>query len=170
MFDEIDHLLLDRNSLLYREQGDLFKLLTPGMLTKLNELAKQKNVIFAIATNYYERIDRAIKRPGRIDERYLVLPPDLAQRERRLAREFEDQPLSDAELKAAAKESVFFTYAELEGLANHVKKRLASDGSPSVAAILKEAIHEASPMTTLEAYETRINPPSADGGGKCFQR
>src|SRR5207244_9601882 len=85
LFDEIDHLLLDRNSDLYREQGDLFKLLTPGMLTKLNRLADRRRLVLVIATNYHERIDRAIKRPGRIDAKYLVLPQDLAQRERHLS-------------------------------------------------------------------------------------
>ncbi len=82
LFDEVDQLLLDRNSELYRDQGDFFKLITPGMLTKLNDLTERKEVVFVIATNFFERIDPAIKRSGRIDVRLLVLPPDAGQRQR----------------------------------------------------------------------------------------
>ncbi|MFZ4856777.1 MAG: AAA family ATPase [Desulfuromonadaceae bacterium] len=80
LFDEIDHLLLDRDSEYYREQDTVFQFMTPGMLTKLNDLRKRKNTIFIIATNYEDRIDPAIKRIGRIDKKYLVLPPDKAKR------------------------------------------------------------------------------------------
>jgi Cdc6-like AAA superfamily ATPase len=82
LFDEMDQFLLDRNSKLFREQDSVFQFLTPGMLTKLANLRKSESVIFIIATNYEERIDPAIKRTGRIDRCYLVLPPD---KDRRLA-------------------------------------------------------------------------------------
>ena len=32
-------------------------MLTPGMPTKLADLADRRTVVFAIATNFYERID-----------------------------------------------------------------------------------------------------------------
>lgn len=82
LFDEVDQLLLDRESDLYREQGDIFRLITPGMLTKLNDLTERKEVVYVVATNFFERIDPAIKRSGRINERLLVLPPDAGQRMR----------------------------------------------------------------------------------------
>ncbi|MDT5061038.1 MAG: hypothetical protein QOH63_1497 [Acidobacteriota bacterium] len=80
LFDEIDQFLLDRNSDLYKDQDDVFKFMTPGMLTKLQNLREAEGCIFIIATNYYERIDSAIKRPGRIDQRFLLCIPDQAQR------------------------------------------------------------------------------------------
>src|SRR5262249_3200023 len=73
LFDEIDRLLLDRDAVAYSRQGDLFQFMTPGMLTKINNLREKKRLIFVIATNYAERIDAAIKRAGRIDEQYLWL-------------------------------------------------------------------------------------------------
>jgi hypothetical protein len=80
LFDEMDQFLLDRNSTFFREQDSVFKFLTPGMLTKFAKLRKLETVIFIIATNYEERIDSAIKRSGRVDQRYLVLPPDNRRR------------------------------------------------------------------------------------------
>ena len=81
LFDEIDRLLLDRNSPEYSKQDDIFQFMTPSMLTKLRNLRRQEKSIFIIATNYEERIDPAVKRPGRIDDRILVLPPDKRYRE-----------------------------------------------------------------------------------------
>lgn len=83
-FDEIDELILDRN--IQKRQQDrrsVFSFLTPSFLTKLQDLhdaAKMKEFLFLIGTNYYERIDRAAKRTGRIDEKFLVLYPDNQSR------------------------------------------------------------------------------------------
>jgi hypothetical protein len=80
LFDEIDQFLLDRNSEFYQQQDDVFKFMTPGMLTKLQDLRDEENCVFIVATNYYERIDSAIKRRGRIDEHFLLSIPDNEQR------------------------------------------------------------------------------------------
>ncbi|MGO8899875.1 MAG: ATP-binding protein [Isosphaeraceae bacterium] len=86
LFDEIDQFLLDRNSDFYQEQDDVFKFMTPGMLTKLQDLRDAEGCIFIVATNYYERIDSAIKRRGRIDEHFLLCLPDRQRREALLKR------------------------------------------------------------------------------------
>lgn len=80
LFDEIDRLILDRDSKLYREQSDIFKFMTPGMLVKLKKLHEKEGPIFIIVTNYEEHIDAAAKRTGRIDDKFLVAPPDQKQR------------------------------------------------------------------------------------------
>lgn len=87
LFDELDQFLLDRDSQRYRDQDSIFQLMTPGMLTKLNDLRRSKTVLFILATNYAERIDAAIKRTGRIDKQYLLLPMDGARRLEVLRRE-----------------------------------------------------------------------------------
>lgn len=80
LFDEIDNFLLHRESTRYSKQETPYQFTTPGMLTKLADLWAAKRVIFIIATNYEYRIDPAIKRTGRIDNQYLLLPPDAAGR------------------------------------------------------------------------------------------
>lgn len=82
LFDEIDRLILDRDSRLYEAQSDAFQFMTPGMLTKIHELRAKSRSIFIIGTNFSERIDPAIKRVGRIDRVYALMPPDLKQRTR----------------------------------------------------------------------------------------
>lgn len=82
LFDEIDQFLLDRASKAYLTQTGIFQFMTPGMLPKLNDLRAKANNIFVIATNYEERIDPAIKRKGRIDIQYPLLPPDEHTRKR----------------------------------------------------------------------------------------
>lgn len=80
LFDEIDQFLLDRNSVWYETQEDVFKFMTPGMLTKLQDLRDTGRSIFIAATNYYERIDSAIKRRGRFDAKFLLSLPDRKRR------------------------------------------------------------------------------------------
>jgi len=80
LFDEVDQFFLDRDSDRFREQETVFQFLTPGMLTKIGDLRKAANVLFIIATNYADQIDAAIKRTGRIDRQYLLLPPDSSKR------------------------------------------------------------------------------------------
>jgi ATPase family associated with various cellular activities (AAA) len=80
IFDEIDHLLLNRNSEQYADVDSSIQLMVPGMLTKIKDLRSAERSIFIIATNYAERIDSAITRPGRIDRKYLVMPPDWGRR------------------------------------------------------------------------------------------
>jgi adenylate kinase family enzyme len=80
IFDEIDQLLLDRNSDQYKDLDSVMKLLVPGMLTKIKDLRDAEQSIFVVATNFEERIDNAIVRPGRIDRKYLLMPPDWDKR------------------------------------------------------------------------------------------
>jgi hypothetical protein len=152
LFDEIDNLLLDRDSRLYQNQSDVFKLLTPGMLTKLGDLARDGRVIFVVATNYFERIDGAIKRPGRIDAKYLVLPPDRDQRRRLLG----DELKLGGDLDSAAEATLYFTYRELSDLVDHVRALTEADPAITHANALADRVREAPPMIRLASYAPRI--------------
>ncbi len=110
LFDEIDELLLDREAA-DRPTG-IFRFMTTSMLPKLQSLKSRGAVIFGIATNYKERLDRAITRQGRVDHDWAVLPPDFTSRIV-LIRTFKN--LSDAALtRAFAENSPFFSYPELK--------------------------------------------------------
>ncbi|WP_202879922.1 ATP-binding protein [Sinorhizobium meliloti] len=121
LFDEIDNFLLDRDSRRYGQQDSAFQFMTPGMLTKLNELRRSERVLFVIATNYENRIDSAIKRTGRVDKRYLVLPPDAEGRKRILsdliARKLNGTvigKIEDSDWRRLAKASLFLGYKDME--------------------------------------------------------
>lgn len=113
LFDEIDAFLLDRDSPRYDKQDTLFQFLTPGMLTKINDLHKLARSIFIIATNYKDRIDPAIQRKGRIDQHYLLGLPDKKRREAILRKEIGlgDDSTVPSEL---ADNSVFYGYSDIK--------------------------------------------------------
>jgi hypothetical protein len=161
LFDEVDQLLLDRDSDLYRAQGDLFKLMTPGMLTKVNRLTRRRENVYVIATNYYDRIDSAIKRPGRIDARYLVMPPDRAQRERFLGAlpGWGDAPgrRRDDVLDGTA----LYTFKELMEVVGTARRRAADATGTVLVDALDKARAEVRPIIRLESYRGRV-----EGGGE----
>jgi AAA+ superfamily predicted ATPase len=95
LFDEIDEMLRDRS----RPESDkgsrqqppvaMLQFLIPGMLPKLQQLKKygEKNkLIFIIATNYLDRLDEAVIRPGRIDTKFIMPPPDKPSRQVQLVK------------------------------------------------------------------------------------
>jgi hypothetical protein len=121
LFDEVDSFLLDRDSKFYRDQETLFKFLTPGMLTKINDLRAKRESLFIIATNYANRIDPAIKRIGRIDSKLLLLPPDLTRRRRMLEKAVngllrlrtDKSPPSGEQLNNAAKAALYLGWSDI---------------------------------------------------------
>ncbi len=77
LFDECDELFRDRD-----EKGDprsartILSFATASMLTKLQKLHDSKKLIFVLNTNYLYRIDKAVSRSGRFDEKILIDRPD----------------------------------------------------------------------------------------------
>jgi SpoVK/Ycf46/Vps4 family AAA+-type ATPase len=118
LFDEIDNFLLDRDAPRYAKQDTSFQFMTPGMLTKLNNLRREKRLLFIIATNYAYRIDAAIKRTGRIDKQYLALPPDASARQRMIERFLLDEDLDLSRMgdwETVRKASLNLGYTDIRG-------------------------------------------------------
>jgi len=63
IFDEIDEFIQNRNT----NENISRRLLTNTMLTKLNDLKDNSNIIYFVSTNCFGKIDPAIQRPGRFD-------------------------------------------------------------------------------------------------------
>jgi len=117
LFDEIDQLMPDRQAQDYKVLQGVLKFMTPSMLVKLNDLRKSKRLIFIVATNYIERIDEAIKRKGRFDDQFLILPFDLHGRKKVLEKEGN---LPKGAIEGLAVGSVLGVYEELKDLATKV--------------------------------------------------
>lgn len=87
LFDEMDSLLLDRDGNQTKDHSGVLQFVVPAFLPKLQELhdhvAKNQMAIFFV-TNYGERIDSAIKRKGRIDEKILIPPYNVDARRKLL--------------------------------------------------------------------------------------
>ncbi len=132
LFDEIDEMLRDRS----RPESDegsrqpppvaMLQFLIPGMLPKLQQLKKygEKNkLIFIIATNYSDRLDEAVIRPGRIDRQFIMPPPDKPSRQVQLDKLMNakgvlrgDQQRSMRLAEHLAEKTNGWVYKELEAL------------------------------------------------------
>jgi ATPase family associated with various cellular activities (AAA) len=183
LFDEIDSFLLDRDSGLYRQQDTLFQFLTPGMLTKINDLGDKRRSMFIIATNYENRIDPAIKRKGRIDKGYLLQLPNKARRIEiidRLVADRLDDRLGDKldakrlaeikiELKIASskyrksieKHSLFYGFADLKAVVDEASLEVIDEASletvsaQSIGKLLTQK--DRPPSTSLKSYIRRYS-------------
>jgi len=86
-------------------------------LVQLNECSKRKILVIG-ATNNLRKIDRAILRPGRMDKKVFIGPPDLEARAEALRFSIEDRPHSRIDWVAVAGATQDFSFAELEHIAN----------------------------------------------------
>jgi hypothetical protein len=155
LFDELDAFLLDRDSNYYFRQDTLFQFLTPGMLTKINGLREAEKSLFIIATNYANRIDPAIKRPGRIDHQYLLLPPDLGKRKEIIKTSFKEPVrFADNDVHEMASASVFLGYKEMVGA-------IGQPSSVTTALQLINALKMAQRSSSAKQYLAHLNGNAA---------
>jgi len=77
-FDEISGLVPDRKNLSGSDDG-IKEEEVDEFLMQLNDAA-DKNILVVGATNYIDRIDPAVLRPGRFDKKIYVSPPDFEAR------------------------------------------------------------------------------------------
>lgn len=121
LFDEIDRLILDRDSIAYHSQSTIFQFMTPSMLDKFSVLREQESIIFIISTNYENRIDAAIKRRGRIDQCIMVLPPDKNRREQYF--NSKDLEIPEENQKEIVRKTALYVHGELKQLLNQIKQK-----------------------------------------------
>jgi hypothetical protein len=79
LFDEVDDLLRRRTA----ERPIFLDLVIPAMLNRLQDLrdaCERQDICFLFGTNYVERIEPALMRPGRIDEKFPVVYADFRSR------------------------------------------------------------------------------------------
>lgn len=162
IFDEIDRLILDRDSSLYHAQSDLFQFMTPSMLVKLKDLRTKGKIIFIIATNYEGRIDKAIKRKGRIDNLYLVLPHDMGGRkklfEKLIIKKLDPkvQPKFEECEELILRKTALFTYTEFDQLSDIIQNKSTEliTGGKVNKEELKKLIEK--PSITLMSYSKKL--------------
>lgn len=81
LFDEFDSVLKQRMP--GKPILNIFQFLTPGMLPKLkalNKAARDRRVVYFLATNLIGDLDTAAIRDGRFDRKLGIFPPDLVSR------------------------------------------------------------------------------------------
>jgi hypothetical protein len=175
LFDEIDRLITDRDSDRYFEQRDILQLMTPSMLTKLNDLRRKRKLLFVVSTNYFERIDRAIRRPGRIDQHFLISPFDQKSRAVLLrnfickfkglgqkGKDWEFPSNAETRLNNIAKLAPLLVFEELKGVFDRSTSRLGKGDIKGLLRNLEREIRRVNPSITLESYKRKFGENKLD--------
>ncbi|ELY39301.1 AAA family ATPase [Natronorubrum tibetense] len=111
-FDEIDAITAARG-----EGHEVTERVVSQLLTELDGMRENPNLVVLAATNRKDQIDPALLRPGRLDTHVLVGEPDREAREKILEVHTRGKPLDDEiDISALAAELEGYTGADLEAL------------------------------------------------------
>ena len=117
-FDEIDAIAGGRG-----ENHEVTERVVSQLLTEIDGLAENPNLMVLAATNRRDAIDPALLRPGRIESHVEVPAPDEAARRAILDVHTREKPVDDVDLDALAADLVGFSGADIEALCRAASMR-----------------------------------------------
>jgi transitional endoplasmic reticulum ATPase len=118
--DELDAIASKRDG----DTHDLMERIVSQLLTELDGMADNPNLMVLAATNRKDVLDDALLRPGRIEQHVLVPEPDEAARREILAVQTAERPLGeDVDLDALAADLEGYTGADLEAVVRSAAMR-----------------------------------------------
>ncbi len=132
-FDEIDAVAGGRG-----ETHEVTERVVSQLLTEIDGLAENPNLMVLAATNRKEAIDPALLRPGRIESHIEMPAPDEDARRAILAVHTEEKPIAeDVDLDALAADSEGYSGADIEALCRAASmaaiREVAGEHSPEEA-------------------------------------
>ncbi|THE63527.1 AAA family ATPase [Salinadaptatus halalkaliphilus] len=132
-FDEIDAITGARG-----ESHEVTERVVSQLLTELDGMRENPNLVVLAATNRKDQIDPALLRPGRLDTHVLVGEPDQAAREKILEVHTRGKPLADdVDVADLAADLEGYTGADLEALVRDASmkaiREVASEHDPDDA-------------------------------------
>jgi transitional endoplasmic reticulum ATPase len=132
-FDELDAVAGGRG-----ENHEVTERVVSQLLTEIDGLAENPNLMVLAATNRKEAIDSALLRPGRIESHVEVPAPDESARRAIFAVHTEEKPIAeDVDLDALAAESAGYSGADIEALCRAASmaaiREVAGEHSPEDA-------------------------------------
>ncbi len=139
-FDEIDAIVGTRG-----ETSEATERVVSQLLSELDGLSENPNLIVLAATNRREAIDPALLRPGRLESHVQVPLPDTAARRAILAVHAEGKPIADdVDLGSVAAETDGRSGAQLEAIVRDASMRaireLAEDIGPDEATLRADEV------------------------------
>lgn len=117
-FDELDALVPCRNG---GSVGHHYSAEVNEFLVQLNECGKS-NILIIGATNLLEKVDPAVRRPGRMDKKVFIGPPDLKARVELLKLYMQNRPQGNIDWIKTAEICSFYTPAELKHIINEAAR------------------------------------------------
>lgn len=125
-FDELDAMVPNREG---SSVGHHYASEVNEFLVRLNECGRQ-GILVVGATNLLSRIDPAVLRPGRIDKKFFVGPPDFEARLELLKMGMRGRPQDNINFRTCAYETENYTCAEIDFLVNEAARRAVSQNRP----------------------------------------
>jgi SpoVK/Ycf46/Vps4 family AAA+-type ATPase len=129
LLDEFDEMVRERTS---TQSEVLSRFLTTAMLPKLARIAERRRIMFIVATNHINEFDAAIRRPGRFDLVFQIMPPSIKEKmkhEPSIKKKCADLLTDEIKAKIAA-----LTFAEFTELASTVKSARNADKATAMIA------------------------------------
>lgn len=146
-FDELDALVPNRGQACQGYANEVNE-----FLVHLNESWKA-GVFVVGATNLLTKIDPAVRRPGRLDKKVFVGPPDYEARVELLKLYMADRPQTEIDWHPLAKILENYTCAEVEFIVNEAARKALEDRRPITANDLADTIHVNPPAHTKQIIE-----------------
>ncbi len=136
------------------------------LLQQMNSLSKD-NIFVIAATNNPEKVDSAVKRPGRIDKKVFVGPPDLIARAGMFRKQLENRPCdSNIDYKKLALKTVNYIADEIKTIVNDAAKKALSQERNITMSDLLTAIKQIKPSLSkndIEKYRKKVSISDSAG-------
>lgn len=147
--DELDALVPNRGD---STIGHHTKAEVNEFLVQLNDCWRSRTLVIG-ATNLLENLDPAILRPGRIDKKVFIGPPDLEARVGLLKLFMTDRPQEKINWLRVAEKCEFYTCAEIEHLVNEAARFAIKTPRPITEGDILSAIESNPPAFDSQRIE-----------------
>jgi len=127
-FDELDAMVPNRGGDFV---GHHYASEVNEFLVQLNESGKNRVLVIG-ATNLPDRIDPAVRRPGRLDKKFFVGPPDYEARVELLRLYMANRPQEEIDWHNCAVELEGYTCAEIEFIVNEAARPALAQNRPII--------------------------------------
>jgi len=134
-FDELDAMVPKRSG---DSVGHHYASEVNEFLVQLNECGRNKILIIG-ATNLPDRIDPAVLRPGRLDKKFFVGPPDYEARVELLRLCMANRPQEAMDWHDCAAELENYTCAEIEFIVNEAARSALAKSRPIINGDIRNA-------------------------------
>jgi len=148
-FDEIDAMIPSRSG---DSVGHHYASEVNEFLVRLNECGRQRILVVG-ATNLPSRLDPAVLRPGRLDKKFFVAPPDYEARHELLRLYMRDRPQEAPDWHTCATELESYTCAEIEFIVNEAARTALGARRNIVTDDILDAAGSNPPAHTAEMIE-----------------
>jgi len=125
-------------------------------LTQLNE-CHEREILVIGATNNAKLIDEAVLRPGRLDIKVFIPPPDFEARMEVFKMYLNERPQEKLDFKRLAEYTELSSYAEIKNIVELTARKAANSRKKITTDDLIEQILKNPPTLTEESVETMRN-------------